>query len=448
MGRGLLLLVSGFVIIFGIVQNSVQKRQQIMAERTPAYFYEEQSRNIAASMMEAALAKFNENFYWTGPMATDMMGGSGSITVDSTAAFGSRVYLTIKGVTGPPDNEYTTTIKAEANRPAFSIYSYFTDEEPVIYFADGDTLNGPVHTNGTFHIDGDPVFNGRVSSPNQPQEEWGSEPEYNQGSNFSADEIALPTDLGNLSSEAQSGGLRYDDDKIRVEFKSDGTADITRYQQTGTQQGECVDWNWDWNSSQGWHQTCEQYEQIPQYVAINTTPVNEDLAHTAGFNGIISSSGLIEVKGVLDGNVTLHSEQDVHIIGDIMYEDFDPATPKAELSSDNLLGIVSEGDVMVAENAHQDIGSEDLNITASIMAMGESFWIEGYDSGTHRGQLRILGGLIQQERGPVGTSGGTGYDKYYSYDSRLLENATPNFPKVKRFEITSWRESTENTSGS
>ncbi|MBN2732033.1 MAG: DUF4900 domain-containing protein [Balneolaceae bacterium] len=436
MGRAVLLLVSGFVIIFGMVQNSVQNRQQVLAERSPEYYYEEQSRNIAYSMMEVALSKLNDNMFNPAAAKDDgmeIMDGTGVIDFYKPPEnFNSRVFLEIKGIAGSDDSQTTTTIRAIANRPAFSIYSYFTDEEPVIYFADGDVINGPVHTNGTFHIDGDPVFNGRVTSPNEPEEQPGSDPEYNGGKNFNSEEIELPEDMAKISDEAAAGGLQFDDDKIKVEFNEDGTADITTYQETNSYQGDCIDYTW-WGN-------CTAYETIYEYSELSTQ--NYNLTHSGTFNGIISSSGKVEVKGTLEGNVTLHSSQDIEILGDIMYKDYDPANPSEELASDNLLGIVSEGNVTIDEDAHSDQGSSDLHITASIMAMGESFEVEDYDDGDHRGQLRVLGGLIQKKRGPVGTSGGTGYDKFYSYDTRLLDNSTPDFPKVKRFQIENWREST------
>lgn len=435
MGRAALFLVTGFLIIFGLIQNSVQNRQQVLAERSPEYYYQEQSRNIAFSAMELALSQLNENLF--NPSAAkdpdiSIMGGTGVIDFYKPPEnFNSKIFLEVKGISGTGDQQSTTTIRAVANRPAFSIYSYFTDIEPVIYFASGDVINGPVHTNGTFHIDGDPVFTGRVTSPNEPEMQPGSDPEYRGGKNFNSEPIDLPDDLAEISDEATAAGLQFDDDKIKVEFKQDGTADITRYQITDSYQGECIDYNW-WG--------CSNYRTIYEYSIINTQ--NYNLTHAPNFNGIISSSGKVEVKGTLKGNITLHSSQGIEIMGDIMYEDYDPSNPATELQSDNLLGIVSEGDVTVDENAHKDHGNTDLHITASIMAMGESFQVENYDDGDHRGQLRILGGLIQKRRGPVGTSGGTGFDKYYSYDTRLLGNSTPDFPKVKRYQIENWREAT------
>lgn len=429
MGRAALFLVSGFLIIFGMVQNSVQNRQQVLAERSPEYYYEEQSRNIAYSMMEVVIAEFNNNSAWT-PQNNpyDIMGGTGTVTINDTEAFGSRVFLTIKGITGAEDNKIKTTIKAVANRPAFSIYSYFTHEEPVIYFADGDVINGPVHTNGTFHIDGDPVFNGRVTSPNEPEEEWGSDPEYRQGANFNAESIDLPEDLAELSDEAIAGGLRFDK-QIEIEFKDNGTVTIKEFQQG------CEDW--DDHPYIDDKRYCDRYGDKDILSTRNYTLTD--------YNGIVSSSERVEVKGTLDGSVTLHSEDDIFITGDIEYKNKNFQDPDAGPISDDLLGIISEGDVIVEKNAYNDNNDgKDLNIHASIMAMGESFTVEEFWQGDDNGwgQLNIYGGLIQQKRGPVALSSGPGYKKFYSYDERLLENSTPDFPKVKRFEITSWRETT------
>lgn len=44
----------------------------------------------------------------------------------------------------------------------YNKYLYFTEDEPVLWFTDGDVINGPLATYGTIHIDGNPNFNGTV----------------------------------------------------------------------------------------------------------------------------------------------------------------------------------------------------------------------------------------------------------------------------------------------
>ncbi len=43
------------------------------------------------------------------------------------------------------------------------------------------------------------------------------------------------------------------------------------------------------------------------------------------------------------------------------------------------------------------------------------------------GTLTVNGAISQKFRGPVGTTGGTGYFKNYNYDDRLRYQEPPNF---------------------
>jgi len=50
-----------------------------------------------------------------------------------------------------------------------------------------------------------------------------------------------------------------------------------------------------------------------------------------------------------------------------------------------------------------------------------------------RGCLYLTGGIIQQQRGAVGLSDGTGFTKRYSYDKCALYNPPPYFPTTGRY---------------
>lgn len=458
MGRGLIILVSGFIIIFGIIQSSLQNRQQILQQRAPEYYYQEQSRNIAGSMLEIALGNVNNENNFLVPetidnLEIDMMGGTGKVEIESMSNFRSRMHVKITGeIEKYGGDKAITTIDAVFNRKPFSIYAYFTDIEPEIWFGSDDIINGPVHTNGQFHMRGSPTFNGPVTSPNgyEAYPYGDTDPNFNEGANFEASYVELPSDLPDVVALADQGGLKFDE-KIEVKFKKNGQVQIREFQQTGTAY-ECVDWRTHWY----YGRYCAEYDRVPQY-----TKGPPQLFSMDDFNGVISSSEDIEVEGIVNGQVTVHSEKDIEVMGDLVYENRNYDDPDAGPISDDRLGLVSEGDTIVDEDAHRHDNGEDRGqraeegnrknkdvfIDASILTLGKSFRVEGYDDPEQRGNLYILGGLIQRERGPVGTFGGwygeTGYKKRYTYDTRFLENSTPGFPRKKRFEIEDWRESTE-----
>jgi hypothetical protein len=123
-----------------------------------------------------------------------------------------------------------------------------------------------------------------------------------------------------------------------------------------------------------------------------------------------------------------------------------------------VLGLLAAHNVVAADNglltpvaatgaaggARNADDSKDLYVHAVVMALQSSFGAEDYASGptnvngcqgaaTGRGCLFLTGGLIQDRRGAVGTSSGSGFVKRYSYDRCAAVNPPPYFPTTGRF---------------
>lgn len=423
MGRGLLLLVSGFLIIVGIVQKNMNDRLQLLPERAINYHEEMNAQNISNSLLEYGIRELDNNQNWEAGFASaNYMDANVSLEVFTHDDY-------INDNPGIPsdhsiDNwdEYTillvSTAETEAARAitevaitkdAFSKYTYFSDTEPShIYFFDDDVLTGPVHTNGTLRIAGSPLFEGFVSSPNawQGHSSYNNDPQFEGGFNFSSPVIDMPgpDELSYLRDEGIANGLTFNE-RIFVEFKDNGTVDISGV--SGS----------DSNPTFG----------EPQNYNLNA------------INGIISSSRKVYTKGTLKGSVTLHSSDEVEIMGDLTY-----STHPSNQNSTDLLGIVSEGDVKIDRYAHEDSGTQDLEIHASIMTLDRSFEVEDYSSGDPRGELTLIGGLQQKERGAVGTFNGggvqSGFSKSYSYDERLSKMIPPFYPRESIYSQKYWKE--------
>ena len=421
MGRALLLLVSGLVIIFGLIEKSILDRQRVIPEVAVDYHSQQQARSIGTGLAEFAIAEIEANQSWSPPDTfANFMNGAADVTLYEENDFLNYPDSLPEDNSVPSWDEYTMLIFVESyygnvksevevllRKDSFSKYIYFTNTEPSnIYFFSDDVLNGPVHTNGTFNIAGDPQFNGRVTSPN----EWSGHPHYENdpqflgGFDFNAEPSLPPTsyELQYLRDAANSGGLSFNE-PIDIEFKNDGTADIKR-----------------WNGS-GWGE-----------------PSNYDLS---GYNGLISSSADVQVKGTVKGQYTIHSESNIEIMGDIRYA----TNPQTDSTSNDILGMVSEGNVMVDQNAHLNEGTQDIDIHASIMALDRSFSVENWESGDPRGTINLLGGVIQDRRGAVGSfnSNGiaSGFSKQYEYDQRLREKMVPPyFPRESVFSKIYWKD--------
>jgi Tfp pilus assembly protein PilX len=145
-------------------------------------------------------------------------------------------------------------------------------------------------------------------------------------------------------------------------------------------------------------------------------------------------NGDIYVKGVLDGQVTLASENYIYVTGDITYED----------KSEDILGLVGQNAVWVMKPAKCTKweqwdgrtycasvanlnGTGGRTIEAAILSVQHTFIVQNYDVGARMGTLTVTGAIAQKFRGPVATGSDTGYAKSYSYDSRLKYMAPPKF---------------------
>jgi len=427
MGRGLLIIVSGLIIITGMIQLNIRSANSAAPVRNAEYYKEQQTRNLTGALIDNAIEKLKKDNSWTGTIQSDEhLPGSGTLWT-----FNQESPAFPDGISTINWDEYQVLLYSEATfdgrtiatevllrRDSFSKFSYFTESEVSaqgsdIFFVSQDVLSGPVHTNEFIKVAGSPTFNGLVTAPEEYHAHLtiGADPQFLGGTNFNAPTRPTPDtyEIGKLTDAASSGGLTFTN-TIEVEFFTDqvgnrtiGKARIQEYNRRGRLSG---------------------------------SPVEVDLS---SFNGIISSTREVLVKGELDGQATVHSERKVTISGDITYAE----DPRVVANSDDLLGIVSEGTVEVDQNAHSANGSQDLTIHASVLALGSSFSVENYQSGL-RGDLNILGGLIQRFRGPVGTfnSSGpvSGYLKNYEYDERLASSVPPAFPRESVFSIVYWKD--------
>lgn len=173
------------------------------------------------------------------------------------------------------------------------------------------------------------------------------------------------------------------------------------------------------------------------------------------FKGVIYVSGKVAISGILRGRVTLATTDDIIIADDVAY-----ATDPSGGGCNDILGLFSGGDIIVADNSINapvnldpfgndyrtyDATSDEV-INAVLLTLG-SFSVEDYNSGSTsyepcegdwvgRGCLYVTGGIIQYRRGAVGQSaahGATGYLKRYAYDQCAATSPPPYFPTTGYF---------------
>jgi len=143
------------------------------------------------------------------------------------------------------------------------------------------------------------------------------------------------------------------------------------------------------------------------------------------------TAGDVFVQGTLKGNVTVAAQNYVYVTGDVKYSDV----------SKDMLGLVGTNAVYVynpvrnyTSNGRTTVGlidrsESDRIIQAAILSVSHTFTVQNYnaDSGNSKGKLQVLGSISQKFRGPVATTGDTGYAKAYVYDPRMRYTAPPKF---------------------
>ncbi len=178
-------------------------------------------------------------------------------------------------------------------------------------------------------------------------------------------------------------------------------------------------------------------------------PINRQM--NPSFKGVIFVEGKVALSGVLRGQVTVAATEDIIIADDITY-----ATNPGLGTCNDILGLFAGENVVVSDNTinaptrpqtgsnfrtYDDTAAE--FIQGIVLALN-IFTVENYSSGSNsaqpceattwgRGCLYLTGGIIQRTRGAVGTGGGTGNLKRYSYDQCALQDPPPYFPTTGHF---------------
>lgn len=363
------------------------------------------------------------------------------VPADDNSA-GTRKYYTIRCAATAGDK--TRVLEADVMTQSYAQFIYFTEDEHLpgsttpVWFCTQDALDGSLHTNGQLHVWGNPSFLGHVTSAyGGPDDEIPSHnpsfmyynnnyythvesaaasnppydtPVFGDGYELGTTEIELPDCLDDLRTLAADGGLTIT-----------GNTEIQFSRSNGGS---------------------------PMYGYVSYRPIGgstwTDVA-ISSINGVVFVTGTVQVKGVLDGSLTVGSSLDMTITDDVTYRASDANGPTP--SCDDILGLVSERNITVADNVPN---RSNCTIHAHLMALNTSFQAQNYRTGSPRGTLTVHGGIIQKYRGAVGTGtaqGGqviisTGYAKNYHYDPRFDLIQPPGYFLTGKYYKLAWREVT------
>lgn len=408
-----LLVLSAALVSISLNQNKVT---DIFNRRAKAFYIAESGLDHGMYWLrsQGTPPTGNRTDPWGGPQA--LGDGTYSVTITDLGLVGGAGSLTRRyRITSTGTYQNMNRVLANyVQMDNYARYLWFTDRETwngvTVWFWTQDHLNGPTHTNGNFNIMGAPQFDDIAQSvadyirffnnghninlqttSNPPYDK----PVFAQGMTFGVEPTTMPSQALNLRAASTSGGLSLSGNTTVV-LNSDGSMNVT---------------NW----AKGWN--------------------NRNMALPAN-GALFVNSGQLTISGTLNGQLTVGASRDIVIPTNLTYA----TNPLVDPSSTDVLGIISERDIVIDHDAPSN-----LEIDGVIMALDTAFYREDYASGL-KGTLTVLGGIIQDERGPVGTFNGvtgqkiSGYSKNYLYDFRLQTAPPPFIPTTGDYLTLSWEE--------
>jgi hypothetical protein len=330
-----------------------------------------------------------------------------------------------------------------------------------IRFVSGDLVAGPMHTNDSPLLCGNPSFgrkpsdsvetsapgtSGRTSSWRQDSACGSSEPDVNfEGSpvrdgnkgtwRYNQPLLQLPASNKSLKEEAADAYIFRGETTIVM---SSAGLNITGRRNDGTV----------------YNNTRVPYPSEGVIFVDNRIDTNQGPLCGGGYRidapyESRTGCGIAKVSGSYNASLTIGAADDVIVMDD---------TTRAS-SSPALLGLIAQNFIRVYHpvasqaNCNSGAGSSNasgslsnLQIDAALLTLAHSFIVDNYRCGGSLGDLNVFGAISQKFRGPVGTgsrgSSTTGYLKKYEYDDRLAVRSPPKFldPVQSAWRIKTFQE--------
>lgn len=366
-------------------------------------------------------------------------------------------YVTVESTGWVANNQnQSRTISVKVRKRQFTNFAYGTNSERSqsgsnIWWATGDVVNGPLHTNDQLRIKNNPVFKGPVtySGGSPVLDPSSSNPDYQAGEPTRVSALVFPENNEGLKILAESPDGYYFEGRTSILLDGD--------QLKVRRKGEDVE--------------------------VKDIPENGVIYVEGGDHGKFDmDSGNIFISGELNGRLTIASDNDIYITGyDPTEWDTDPfdfeddsdyehytggiryTDTNIDSNNNNMLGLIAQNDINILHfgwpnssgswpeyerkwiifKDYRDVALEDIDIYAAVFALDGSFGFEDYDSESPKEYINLTGSLMQNYRGAVGIVGGShGYSKNYVHDYRMAYDTPPHFlePDNAGWEIIGWKE--------
>ncbi|MBI2429148.1 MAG: hypothetical protein HYV29_10200 [Ignavibacteriales bacterium] len=401
MGRTSIYMVIGFCAIMLITGKNMSDVGVQALDNSLSYYENTQRYTLAVAAANLVCSKVWETPSWTtGYSNINYNGGTFSATV--TDLGGGKKEIAATATYG--NSSQTVTIVMKPSN--FSKFAYYGGTSAsAAAWETGDTVGGPSHTQGKLKTFGSPVFMGKATSLSGITKSGSPATPQFQGGFESGVSITMPnnTSYTNILTAATSGGYGQTGGTLYLKFNADGTIS--------------------WKTSAAASYSTQSLSSFSP-------------------NGVIAiDKGTLYVEGTLDGRVTLASLRTSGSSGGttvitnnlVMKDD-----PRSNPTSNDVLGIVSYGDVTIADNS-----ATQFNVQATMYSYTGGLAVQ---NGTSRpaGTLSIYGGMIVERlyatsNGAAG-SARRGYNLSLRFDSRFSNDSPDYFPATGKYEILSWFE--------
>jgi hypothetical protein len=406
-GKAILLVVMGFSLTFLILGQNFGRMSNLAVKNEVKYYNQSIAHTLAMSGANMEANKVYRNQNWTQPLSiSNFQNGEISVTVQILDAFRNIRRINSVGIYQGD----TATVQVTLQPSKFSKFAYYSEDENGIWWTDGDIVDGPFHTQDYIHVSGHPVFNGKVTTLKgiRKYHWWGNSDSpiingtYQQGVN-----MPMPNNnVADLKTSAQQNGYKFtSEDTVYLNFDKDS-----------------LKYKFAYNSP-------------------DSTVLLSDFAP----NGVLfANNAVLRIKGTVKGRYSVGAsgnssggKGNIYIDDNIVYN----SDPRTDPYSNDLLGIVAEKNVLVADNTPN---RHDVYIDAAIYSQTGGFGAENYKTRPNSGTIYLYGGVSQHSRQAVGTFNGggivSGFNKNYTYDERLMKASPPDYPNTGSLEIVSWFE--------
>jgi len=406
-GKGAILLVLSFSILFLILGNRFNWLATNSIDNFTNYYSETRAHNLAVSAANLAANAIFINPNWDEGF-DEINFSDGEITVE-VSDVGDERLITCIGTY----NDISKEVKIRLKPSNFAKFAYYmnlfggSDK-----FHTGDTVWGPFHTNGKLSTQGSPVFIGKVTTKLGLKMYAPKDPKF-YGGYESGVEVPFEFDTTGIPTAAATNGKLFPAGPLDVRLVFNSDASIT-YSTSASGSGA-------WS-------------------AAVTEPIS-----TFAPNGVMwNPKGNLYVSGTVNGKYTIGVGQssgigsgNVYIEDDLVYR----TDPIEDPNCNDMLGIVSGNNVFISD---LPANYNDVNIHASILASKGGLAVENLNSYPSSGNLYIAGGIIGYQNQSFGLFSGAsltnGFRLKLKYDERFMVATPPKFPLTNGFEIVSWFE--------